>query len=174
MSKAYNNALMAIENNAIGDGVIREVARLGGNQIVKSVPGLRVGEVSQRRGWTTGPRSKTRAIAYMVALLRDREIVLNDRLTVQQLSVITHAKDKLQNEMYATAEGKHDDLIMALAIGCDVLMSLEPARIHYREEEEEVTDVDRGLVIFAKPQPPAYSTWQIGTEQNRWRRHAYL
>lgn len=108
LAREYNNALLAVERNNHGYGVLC---------LLESV--FRYPSLYQDRnqlGWVTDSVSRPLAIGGLnAALVRNPEIVMSRRLLAECRTFV-----RLPNGRTGAQSGTHDDLVMAMAIGIAV------------------------------------------------------
>lgn len=117
LGKFYNEALLAIEAN-FSTFPIRELQRLG---YVWQWKRERIDQISKKKeyrfGWMTTGKSRPLAIALCVKFVKENVDCINDLKTLQEmLTFVRNEKGRAE-----AMEGKHDDLIMSLAIAIAAL-----------------------------------------------------
>lgn len=114
----YNVALLGVEANAVGLGVLdnsREYPRLYRRHQVNDVQP----KPSQKLGWHTSEVLKEKAITDLVAVVAAGDILLRERETWREMLTFIRGNDM----RLGARKGKHDDGIMCCAIGVQILMS---------------------------------------------------
>lgn len=112
LGKYYNTALIGIEVN-FSTYPNKEVSRLGYPKIyVREVPDTFTGQIQKKFGFRTTMITRPMIIANLVEIVRDHIELINDSKTLGEM--ITFIKNE-QGKPEAQ-EGKHDDLIISLAI----------------------------------------------------------
>ena len=116
LAKYYNNALLAVESNTLtnesaragqSDYILQEVRRVYGNVYLRE---------GRKLGFHTNVKTKSMAIAYLIAALRDGAYVERD------LDAVNEMRDyEERNGRYNARRGKHDDILMTRAIGLFLL-----------------------------------------------------
>jgi hypothetical protein len=113
----YHSALVAVEVN--NHGLVAAIALRDmqyANLYTEKPEGTLDDRDSIRLGFFTSERTKPLAIDKLRALDREREITINDTLTLSEmLSFVVTESGKMEAEA-----GSHDDAVMALAICCYV------------------------------------------------------
>lgn len=112
LAKYYNDALLVIESNTLTN----EAARAGESEYVLENLHRCYGNVYQRShgklGFHTNAKTKPKAVAALVAALRDGLYVERDREAVNEMRCYED-----HNGRYEARPGKHDDILMTRAIG---------------------------------------------------------
>jgi hypothetical protein len=112
LGKYYNTALIGIEVN-FSTYPNMELSRLGYPKIyVREVPDTFTGQVQKKFGFRTTTITRPAIIANLVEVVRDHIELINDSKTLAEM--ITFIKN--ENGKPEAQEGKHDDLIISLAI----------------------------------------------------------
>lgn len=112
LGKYYNYALLGIETN-FSTFPVKELQRLGYSHQYRRET---IDEISLKKqykyGWLTTSKSRPLAIARLVKEVREHIGGINDIATLEEmLTFVRNEKGKAEAQ-----EGKHDDLILALAI----------------------------------------------------------
>lgn len=112
LGKAYNTALISIEAN-FSTYPIKELQRLGyRHQYRRESVDQITNKKEYRYGWLTTAKSRPLAIANLVRVVREQIDSINDLPTLEEmLTFVRNSKGKAEAQ-----EGKHDDLILGLAI----------------------------------------------------------
>jgi hypothetical protein len=112
LGKYYNTALIGIEVN-FSTYPNMELSRLGYPKIyVREVPDTFTGQVQKKFGFRTTTTTRPAIIANLVEVVRDHIYWINDSKTLAEM--ITFIKN--ENGKPEAQQGKHDDLILSLAI----------------------------------------------------------
>jgi len=112
LGKYYNTALEGIETN-YSTFPVKELARLGyTRQYVREKIDTYTGKTQETYGFRTDKLSRPLIIANLVQIVREHPELFNDISTLEEmLTFVRNEKGRAEAQ-----EGKHDDLIMALAI----------------------------------------------------------
>ncbi|MDF2854217.1 MAG: hypothetical protein K0Q87_68 [Neobacillus sp.] len=112
LGRYYNTALIGIEVN-FSTYPNMELSRLGYPKMyVREVPDTFTGQVQKKFGFRTTTITRPAIIANLVEVVRDHIELINDSRTLGEM--ITFIKN--ENGKPEAQEGKHDDLIISLAI----------------------------------------------------------
>jgi hypothetical protein len=112
LGKYYNTALIGIEVN-FSTYPNMELSRLGYPKMyVREVPDTFTGQIQKKFGFRTSTITRPAIIANLVELVRDHIELINDVKSLSEM--ITFIKNERGKP--EAQEGKHDDLIIALAI----------------------------------------------------------
>ena len=107
LGQKYEQALIAVERNNHGYGVLAHLSDLGYANVF---------EQGGQAGWLTSAASRPAMIENMAAILiADPELFLSKRLLEECRTFVRHPEGTA-----AAAEGAHDDCVMALAIALAV------------------------------------------------------
>lgn len=119
LARQYNGALVIVERNNHGHGVL---AHLNSSEDYRNIY-----EHDGKAGWLTGANNKGAIISHLgTMLVNESQMFLSHRLLTECRSFITHP-----GGTQGAASGAHDDLVMAMAIAQAVrleLMTKRPAR----------------------------------------------
>ena len=116
----YNTAFLAIEVNAEGRSTIDRLAwQLHYPRLYCQE---RLGTASkkvnfERPGWYTSNSNKVPAISNLAAHIRKRSVKLHSPKLIKELQNFIYDPTARGGLRYRAAKGKHDDLVMAVAIG---------------------------------------------------------
>lgn len=112
LGKHYGDALLSIETN-FSTYPVKELERLGYPlQFMRQTEDTYTHKLVKRFGFRTDKLTRPVAIAGLVEVVRESVERINDRDTLEEmLTFVRNEKGKAEAQ-----EGKHDDLIMALAI----------------------------------------------------------
>ena len=112
LAKYYNDALLVIESNTLTN----EAARAGESEYILENLHQVYGNVYQRGhgklGFHTNAKTKPKAVAALIAALRDGGYIERDQEAVNEMRCYED-----HNGRYAARPGKHDDILMTRAIG---------------------------------------------------------
>jgi len=118
LGRYYNNALLAVESNSIGNTTLDRLMQMSYLNLYyeTKVASMRTKDTT-RLGFRTTAASKPRIIGYLKRLIEDLDIDLPSDIVIQEL------KDYIANDNGKTEAmaGSHDDTIMAVAIAMEVL-----------------------------------------------------
>lgn len=140
LGRYYNTALIGIEVNfSTYPGM--ELQRLGYKKLyIREVPDTYTGQVQKKYGFRTTSITRPVIIANLVEVVRDEIELINDHKTLGEM--ITFVKN--ENGKPEAQQGKHDDLIMGLAIS------------HYIRGQQEMTLAQE--IVEKKPVHFAFRT----------------
>lgn len=112
LAKYYNNAVLVVESNTLTN----EAARAGESDYILERVNRVYGCVYQRAprkfGFHTNVKTKGKAVAALIAALRDGNYVERDQDAVNEMRFYEE-----HNGRYGARKGKHDDILMTRAIG---------------------------------------------------------
>ena len=118
LGRYYNNALMAVESNSIGNTTLDRLMQMSYLNLYyeTKVAAMRT-EDTTKVGFRTTSASKPRVIGALKRLVEDLDIYLPSEVVIQEL------KDYVSTEGGKTEAmpGKHDDCIMSIAIAMEAL-----------------------------------------------------
>jgi len=119
LGRYYNNALLAVEANNMGQSTIDRLKTLNYPYLYLRERFSEVEKkVTKEVGWWTDRKTKPLMLGYLAELIRTRQIPsLPDEETLRELSSFT----RKPNGRLEAAEGSHDDMVIALAIAFFVL-----------------------------------------------------
>lgn len=142
LGKYFNYAMLSIEAN-FSTFPVRGLQRLGYlKQYVRETEDSYTHKPQQSYGFKTTKLTRPAAIANLVQLVREHIELFNDIDTLEEmLTFVRNEKGRAEAQ-----EGKHDDLIMALAIA------------YYTREQQDMT-------VTVKPKPPKQLPWALQTEE---------
>ncbi len=118
LSRYYNNAFLLVESNNMGIATLQKLEAMGHNNLYKQTKIANVSsEEGQRLGFRTTQATKPVIIGNLKKLIEDEGIWIPSNIMIQEL------KDYISTSTGKTeaAPGTHDDTVMALAMGCEVL-----------------------------------------------------
>lgn len=112
LGKYYNTALIGIEIN-FSTYPNMELTRLNYPKLyVREVPDTYTGQIQKKFGFRTSTMTRPAIIANLVEIVRDHIELINDSKTLgEMITFVKNEKGKPEAQ-----EGKHDDLILSLAI----------------------------------------------------------
>lgn len=118
LGRYYNNALVAVERNAVGLTPLIKLRDLSYPNIYYKE---RVGEVAEKvtaeLGWVTDRRTKEILISEATEVLRDKRLTIFDDLTIGEMMAFVRDAEGHA----AAAKSAHDDRVMALLIAIRML-----------------------------------------------------
>jgi phage terminase large subunit len=140
LGKYYNTALIGLESN-FSTYPINEIKRLGyRKQFVRETPDTYTGKLQKRYGFHTNMKTRPEIIANLVKLVRDNIGLINDMGTLNEmLTFVRNEKGRAEAQ-----QGKHDDLIISLAIS------------HYIRKQQDSKYI--AVPIDKKPLPFPFQT----------------
>lgn len=118
LSRYYNNAFLLVESNNMGIATLQKLEAMGHNNLYKQTKIANVStEEGQRLGFRTTQATKPVIIGNLKKLIEDEGVWIPSNIMIQEL------KDYISTSTGKTeaAPGTHDDTVMALAMGCEVL-----------------------------------------------------
>ena len=121
LAKLYNDACLVIESNTLTN----EAARAGESEYILDAVNSVYGKVYRREtgslGFHTNVKTKRKAVAALIAALRDGKYVERD---IEAVNEMRNYQD--HNGRYEARSGKHDDILMTRAIA---LLLLEQRKV---------------------------------------------
>jgi hypothetical protein len=104
LAREYNGALLAVERNNHGSGVLAYLTGVVGYE--------RLYEADRQAGWLTTAMTRPRVLEQVERLLLEHaECVMSARLLREMKTFVRDARGRT-----GAAQGQHDDLVMALGI----------------------------------------------------------
>ena len=152
LGKYYRDALIGIEAN-FDSYPIMELQRLGyTNQYVREAQDTYTGRVEKRFGFKATALTRPTAISRLVEIVREHCDLLNDKDTLEELLTIV----RNENGRIEAPQGRHDDMMMALAIAYQVKdqVVLEKEQIdlyphfNFKSEERQYSDYGERIVVI--------------------------
>ena len=135
LGRYFNNALLAVESNSMGIATLQQLERMKYVNLYRQTKIANISnEDGERLGFRTTLQSKATVIGNLKASIEDEDIWIPSPLIIQEL------KDYVSTETGKTeaAPGCTDDLVMALAIGLEVLRThkdrLGTNRVNWAEQ----------------------------------------
>ena len=135
LGRYYNNALLAVESNSMGIATLQQLERMKYVNLYKQTKIANISnEEGERLGFRTTLQSKSTIIGNLKSSIEDEDI------WIPSIHIIQELKDYIQTESGRTeaAPGCTDDLVMALAIGLEVLRThrdrLNTQRVKWSEQ----------------------------------------
>lgn len=122
LGRYYNNAFLCVESNSMGIATLQKLESMNYVNMYKQTKIANVSnEEGVRLGFRTTVSTKPVIIGNLKRLITDEAINIPSNIMIQEL------KDYISTETGKTeaSPGTHDDTVMALAMGCEVL------RTHY-------------------------------------------
>ena len=118
LGRYYNNALLAVESNSMGIATLQQLENMRYVNLYKQTKIANISnEEGERLGFRTTLQSKATIIGNLKSSIDDEDIWIPSAHIIQEL------KDYIATDTGRTeaAPGCHDDLVMSLAIGLEVL-----------------------------------------------------
>jgi len=118
LSRYYNNAFLLVESNNMGIATLQKLESMGHANLYKQTKIANVSnEDGERLGFRTTQATKPVIIGNLKKLIEDEGVWIPSNIMIQEL------KDYVSTAIGKTeaAPGTHDDTVMALAMGCEVL-----------------------------------------------------
>lgn len=113
----YNTAMVGVERNNHGHAVLQAIDR------EHHYPNI-FRHHDQKPGWINNEVTRTKALSDLDNAIREGSLTTRDLATLGEMrTFITNARGRVE-----AARGSHDDLVLALAIGRDILTIPEPPR----------------------------------------------
>lgn len=122
LGRYFNNAFLCVESNSMGIATLQKLESMNYVNMYKQTKIANVSnEEGVRLGFRTTVSTKPVIIGNLKRLIADEAVNIPSNVMIQEL------KDYISTETGKTeaAPGTHDDTVMALAMGCEVL------RTHY-------------------------------------------
>jgi hypothetical protein len=117
LAREYNGALLAVERNNHGSGVLAYLTGV--------VRYERLYEADGQAGWLTTAMTRPRLLEQVERLLLEHaECVMSARLLREMKTFVRDARGRT-----GAAQGQHDDLVMAMGIGLAVQAAAPAARV---------------------------------------------
>jgi hypothetical protein len=118
LGRYYNNALLAVESNSIGNTTLDRLIQMNYLNLYyeTKVASMRT-ESTTKLGFRTTASSKPRIIGHLKKLIEDLDINIPSAKIVNELKVYISTDSGKTEAM----EGHHDDCVMALAIACEAV-----------------------------------------------------
>lgn len=142
LSRYYNNAFLLVESNNMGIATLQKLEAMGHSNLYRQTKIANVSnEDGTRLGFRTTQATKPVIIGNLKKLIEDEGIWIPSNVMIQEL------KDYISTSTGKTeaAPGTHDDTVMALAMGCELLRThsekLSNNKISWRQQINQY-DVD--------------------------------
>jgi phage terminase large subunit len=150
LGKYYNEALIGIETN-FSTYPVKQLVNLGYRKLyVREVPDVYTGKLQPKYGFQTNKLTRPLIIANLVKLVREQADLLMDIPTLDEmLTFVRNERGKPEAQ-----EGKHDDLIMGLAIA------------HYVREQQSMEMAEQ--IIEQKELPFPFHTTEREVDFIEW------
>lgn len=118
LGRYYNNALLAVERNAMGIAPLIRLRDLSyPNLYYQERIGMMTERITAELGWVTDKQSKELIISEATELLRDKRLTIYDDSTIgEMMSFVRNADGHA-----GAAKSAHDDRVMAFLIGVRML-----------------------------------------------------
>lgn len=118
IAQSYNNALVCPENNTFGYSTIRTLSVLGYKNLYYEGkrPGYIPTDPREVAGFSTQKNSREKILANLEKMIRNKAIRIYSNRTYLEFKTFIWVGPRARAQ-----EGKHDDLIMSLAIGAWLL-----------------------------------------------------
>jgi hypothetical protein len=118
LGRYYNNALVAVERNAMGLTTLTALRDIYyPNLYYREKFGLISEKVTNELGWVTDSSSRELAITDTTKLLRDRRLMLYDPSTLMEMKSFVRDERGVPH----AAASSHDDRVMSLVIAVEML-----------------------------------------------------
>lgn len=118
LGRYYNNSLLLVESNSMGVATLQKLESMDYVNLYRQTKIANVSkEEGTRLGFRTTSATKPSIIGNLKSLIENEEINIPSNIMIQEL------KDYISTDTGKTeaAPGSHDDTVMALAMGCEVL-----------------------------------------------------
>jgi hypothetical protein len=138
IASEYNNALLVIENNTLGIGVLSRLEELEYNNIYYSVRSTHeyidqatseaIGGIA---GFTMSMKTRPLVISKFEEFVRNKLITINSRRLANEIKTFIWHNGKAQG-----MRSYNDDLVIAIAIGCwvrDTALTVNRREIEYKK-----------------------------------------
>jgi hypothetical protein len=118
LGRYYNNALLAVESNSIGNTTLDRLIQMNYLNLYyeTKVASMRT-ESTTKLGFRTTASSKPRIIGHLKKLIEDLDVNIPSAKIINELKVYISTDTGKTEAM----EGHHDDCVMALAIACEAV-----------------------------------------------------
>ncbi len=118
LSRYYNNAFLCVESNNMGIATLQKLEAMGHSNLYRQTKIANVSnESGERLGFRTTQATKPVIIGNLKKLIEDEGVMIPSNIMIQELKdYISTATGKTE-----AAPGTHDDTVIALAMGCEVL-----------------------------------------------------
>lgn len=141
LGRYYNNALMAVESNSIGNTTLDRLMQMSYLNLYfeTKVATMRT-EDTTKVGFRTTGASKPRIIGALKRLVEDGDISLPSEVVIQEL------KDYVSTESGKTEaiSGRHDDTIMSIAIAMEALRTnwdkMSNDQVSWKQKTQQYTN----------------------------------
>ena len=143
LSRYYNNAFLLVESNNMGIATLQKLESMGHSNLYKQTKIANVSnDDGERLGFRTTQATKPVIIGNLKKLIEDEGVRIPSNVMIQELKdYVSTATGKTE-----AAPGTHDDTVMALAMGCEVLRThvdrLMTNRISWRDRLSSHTPDD--------------------------------
>jgi hypothetical protein len=139
LGRLYNNALLAIEVNGIGEAVQNQARHIYHNFYHRIPIDKQVRMPGDRIGWYTGQITRHNIIETLAAAIRDQEVFVPSADIILEMLSFHVVPGKRGAE---SKPGTHDDYIFALGIAlCTAQYTVSGEYRHYSPEEHESVGV---------------------------------
>ena len=118
LGRYYNNSLLCVESNSMGVATLQKLESMDYVNLYRQTKIANVSkEEGTRLGFRTTSATKPAIIGNLKNLIENEEVYIPSNVMIQEL------KDYVSTQTGKTeaAPGCHDDTVMALAMGCEVL-----------------------------------------------------
>ena len=118
LGRYYNNAFLAVESNSMGIATLQKLQSMNYVNLYKQT---KLANVSDEEGERLGFRTTTATKPAIIGNLKN--LVENEDIMIPSTTIIQEMKDYVATDTGKTeaAPGCHDDTVIALAIGAEVL-----------------------------------------------------
>ena len=118
LGRYYNNAFLAVESNSMGIATLQKLQSMDYVNLYKQT---KMANVSNEEGERLGFRTTTATKPAIIGNLKN--LVENEDIMIPAVTIIQEMKDYVATDTGKTeaAPGCHDDTVIALAIGAEVL-----------------------------------------------------
>jgi len=113
LGRWYNNALVAVEVNGMGQSTIDKLHHdlHYPNLYKRKVINKATAKETDRVGWRTTTRTRPQMLGNFQELVRSRQVGLHDKMLIEEIRTFVRNKDGKVEAL----EGKHDDRVIAAA-----------------------------------------------------------
>ena len=118
----YNEALVAIENNAMGMAVVGKVKERYDNLYYQRTFNTDFDKETETIGWRTTVSSKPKLIQELEEAIREQYVLLSTQETIDEMMHYQYIQNPSTNRVsMGAAQGYHDDRVMATGIALQAL-----------------------------------------------------
>lgn len=146
----YNYAWVCPEVNSVGEGVVRDLVRMGYSKLYKRTEHDEFSAVKTRKiGFSTGMRTKPKLINQFIAYCKEGRFRVRSKVLLQEMqSFVQLAAKGGKSLRYEAKSGKHDDTVIAAALSVEMLTQITDVKDYELPMPENMTyDSDTGFLV---------------------------